>query len=265
MLEILIQNGQVVDGSGASRYRADVAIEGGRIVELGSLQGAEAKTVIDASGCVVTPGYIDMHSHSDFTLPVCPTADSLVHQGITTVVNGQCGASPAPLLSETRDHVVAAMASDDLPIPWDEWFSMGEYLDYLTRIGTSVNVVQLVGQGMVRGSVMGMVAGPADEAQMARMQAQVHKAMDAGAIGVSTGLIYPPGSYASTEELIAFTRPAGERDGFYFSHIRGESDTLLEAISEALEIGWATGSPVNISPWSTFCPSGRKKGARRTR
>ena len=247
MLDILIQNGVVVDGSGAPRYRADVAIEGDRIVEVGRLGGTEARTAIDASGCVVTPGFVDMHSHTDFTLPIGPTADSLVHQGITTAVVGQCGASPAPLLDETREQVIAMMESEEAPLSWDEWSTFGSYLDYLTRIGFSINIVSLVGQGTVRAAVMGFSADPANEAQIARMQAEVARAMDEGAIGVSTGLIYPPGSYASTEELIAVARPAGERGGFYFSHIRGEGDTLLAAVAEAILIGRETGAAVQIS------------------
>ena len=247
MSDILIKNGLVVDGSGAPRYRADVAIRGGRIVEIGQLEGAEAENVVDASGCVVTPGFVDMHSHADFTLPICPTADSLVHQGITTVVAMQCGSSPAPLLDDTREQVLAMMESKDTPLPWGEWSTFGSYLDYLTRIGLSVNVVPLVGQGTVRSAIMAFSAEPANEDEIARMQAEVVKAMEAGAIGVSTGLIYPPGSYASTEELVAITRPVGERNGFYFSHIRGEGDTLLEAIAEAIHIGRETGAAVQIS------------------
>jgi N-acyl-D-amino-acid deacylase len=247
MLDILIQNGLVVDGSGAPRYRADVAIEGDHIVEVGQLEGAEAEEVIDASGCVVTPGFVDMHSHADSTLPICPTADSLVHQGITTAVIGQCGVSPAPLLAETREQVLAMKKSEDRPLPWDKWSTFGSYLDYLRQIGLSVNAVPLVGQGMVRSAVMAFSAEPATEEEIAQMQAEVVKAMDEGAIGISTGLIYPPGSYASTEELIAVTRPAGEQGGFYFSHIRNEGDTLLEAVAEAIRIGRETGAAVQIS------------------
>ena len=252
MLNILIRNGQVVDGSGAPRRHADVGIAGDRIVEVGLLNGAEAEAVIDASGCVVTPGFVDMHSHTDFTLPIRPTADSLVHQGITTAVVGQCGASPVPLLDETREQVIAAMESKDVPLPWDRWSTFGSYLDYLAQIGTSINVVPLVGQGMVRQGVMGFVADPANKEEMARMQAEVITAMDEGAIGVSTGLIYPPGSYALTEELIGLTRPVGERDGFYFSHIRGEGNTLLEAVGEAIRIGRATGAAVQIAHFKAF-------------
>jgi len=247
MVDILIRNGVVVDGSGAARYRADVAIERDGIVDVGPMADANAEVVIDASGCVVAPGFVDMHSHADFSLPMCPTADSLVHQGITTVVVGQCGASPAPLLDDTRGQVTEMMKSKDMPVPWEQWASFGGYLTYLARIGTSVNVVPLVGQGTVRSAIMAFSSEPADHEQITRMQSEIVKAMDEGAIGVSTGLIYPPGSYASTEELIAVTHPVGKRGGFYFSHIRGEGDTLLEAVAEAIRIGRETGAAVQIS------------------
>jgi N-acyl-D-amino-acid deacylase len=247
MLDILIQNGEVVDGSGGVRYRADVGVEGGRIAKVGRLEGTPAATVLDAANCLVTPGFVDMHSHADFTLPILPTADSLVHQGITTTVVGQCGSSPAPLLPGTRETVVAMMASKDRPLPWDEWTSFGSYLDYLARIGTSINVVPLVGQGMVRAAVMGYSAEAPSAAQVDRMRAEIVKALDEGAIGVSTGLIYAPSSYASTEELIAITQPAGERGGFYFSHIRGEAHTLLDSVTEVIRIGRETGAPTQIS------------------
>lgn len=255
MLDILIANGEVVDGTGAPRRRADVAIAGGRIVEVGSLASAQARQVIDASGCAVTPGFVDMHSHTDFALPLCPTADSLLHQGITTAVTGQCGDTPVPLLAETRDEVTANMQSEEHPLPWEAWSTFGSYLDYLQDIGISPNVVPLVGQGMVRSAVMAFSAEPASAAQIARMQALVGQAMDEGAIGISTGLIYPPGSYASTEELIAVARPVGERGGYYFSHIRSEGDSLLEAVAEAIRIGRETGCAVQISH---FKASGRE-------
>ena len=247
MVDILIVNGLVIDGSGAPRRAGDVAIQGDRIVALGPAVSVQAETVIDAAGCVVTPGFVDMHSHADFTLPILPTADSLVHQGITTVVVGQCGMTPAPLLEGTRAQVLAAQRSDDAPLPWDRWSTFGSYLDTLRDIGLSLNVVPLVGQGMVRQAVMGFTAAAPTEGQMALMQAEVVRAMDEGAVGLSTGLIYPPGSYASTEELIAITRPVGERDGLYFSHIRGEGSGLLGSVAEAVRIGRETGAAVQIS------------------
>ena len=246
MLDILIQNAFVVDGTNTVKFWADVAIEGDRIVDVRRLKGAQAKTVIDAKGRAVAPGFVDMHSHADFALPVLPTADSLVRQGITTVVVGQCGGTPVPLLGETREIVLASRRSD-VPLPWNRWSTYASYLDYLREIGTSINVVPLVGQGTVRSAVMGFSASAPTSDQLTRMQAEVARAMDEGAIGISTGLIYPPGSYATTEEIIAVTRPVGERNGYYFSHIRGEAANLLEAIAEAIRIGRETGTSVEIA------------------
>ncbi len=251
-MDILITNGQVIDGSGAARFRADVLIEGDRIADIGQFEGAQAELVIDADGHVVSPGFIDMHSHADLTLPFGPTADSLVQQGITTAVVGQCGLSPAPLMPETREQVTSSMEAwsqmaPKMPMPWEAWSSFGSFLDHLTQIGISMNIAPLVGQGMIRSAIMGLTDGPATQEQMARMQVEVHKAMDEGAIGISTGLIYPPGSYASTAELIEVTRPAGVRGGFYFSHLRGEGANLLAALSEAITIGRETGAAVEVS------------------
>jgi N-acyl-D-amino-acid deacylase len=247
MIDLLIQNGEVFDGTGKPSYRADVAVMGDRIVEIGLLEGAQAPTIIDAGGCVVAPGFVDVHSHADFVLPLLPTADSLIHQGITTLVVGQCGASPVPLSPDTRDDAIASMETEDLPLPWELWSTFASYLDYLQQFGAAPNVVPLVGQGAVRTAVMGFTAAPADTDQVAAMQAEIIQAMEAGAIGVSTGLIYPPGSYARTEELVEVVRPVGERGGFYFSHIRGEGETLLEAVAEAIHIGRETGAAVEIS------------------
>ena len=255
-MDILITNGQVIDGSGAARFEADVLVENDRITDIGQLEGALAELVIDADGHVVSPGFIDMHSHADLTLPFGPTADSLVQQGITTAVVGQCGLSPAPLMPETREQVTRSMEAwsqmaPKMPMPWEAWSSFGSFLDYLSQIGISMNIVPLVGQGMIRSAIMGLADGPASQEQTARMQVEVHQALDEGAMGISTGLIYPPGSYASTEELIEVTRPVGQRGGFYFSHLRGEGATLLEALAEAIRIGRETGVAVEVSHFKT--------------
>lgn len=262
MLDILIRHGLVVDGSGAQRFPADVGIEQGRIVEIGSLGEATAATVIDASGWMVSPGFVDMHSHADFTLPILPTADSLIHQGITTVVVGNCGASPAPLYPHNRRDVIGALEAPFFPLPWDRWSTFGSWLDFFGENRVSVNVVPLVGHGLIRGGTMGFSAAPASAGEMAEMQVEVHKAMEEGAIGLSTGLIYPPGSFASTEELIEFTRPAGERGGFYFSHIRGEGAPVLASIAEAIRIGRETGAAVQISHFKAFGPPNWDKAPR---
>ncbi len=251
MHDIVIRNAEVIDGTGKPANRSDVAVDEGRIAEVGDLSRSSAKHVIDAKGWAVAPGFIDMHSHADFSLPIWPTADSMLHQGITTAVVGQCGLSPAPLLDETRAEVVAALSGFFgefvKDVPWHEWSSIGDYLNFLTRQGISPNVLQLVGQGVIRASVMGLGEGRADQGQMATMKDQVVAAMAQGAIGLSTGLIYPPGSFTATEELIELTQTVGECNGYYFSHIRGEGDTLLESVDEAIRIGREAGTPVQIS------------------
>ena len=247
MLDFVIRGGEVVDGSGKPRYRADVAVQGDTIASIGRFESSEARDVIDATGYAVTPGFVDMHCHADFTLPIRPTADSLVHQGITTAVVGQCGSSPAPLLEETREQVIASREQEDRPMPWERWSTFGSFLDYLRDEGISLNIVPLVGQGTIRAAVMTFSANNPAGPHMTQMQAQVEQAMDEGAVGLSTGLIYPPGSYAATDELVAVTMPVGRRNGFYFSHIRGEGATLLDAVSEAIHIGKETGAAVQIS------------------
>jgi N-acyl-D-amino-acid deacylase len=251
MSNIVIKNARVIDGTGAKAFHADIAVEGEIIAAVGQVIQNQGQKVIDAQGLVVAPGFIDMHSHADFSLPVVPTADSLVHQGITTAVIGQCGMTPAPLLDWNRNEVIAVssriVGGPDAKIPWEEWSSFGDYLSFLARIGISLNVVPLVGHRTIRAAVMGYASGRATPEQMKHMQAETIKAIEAGAIGLSTGLIYPPGSYASTEELVELTRVVGDRGGFYFSHIRGEAETLLEAVAEAIRIGRETGAAVQVS------------------
>ena len=261
MFDIVIKNGYVIDGSKSPRFKADVAIQGEKIAAIGEIDLARALRVIDAGNRVVAPGFIDMHSHGDFTLVGCPTADSLVHQGVTTAVVGQCGFSLAPLLPKTRDEVASSLETRKTSIPWDQWSDFRSYLDFMRSLGVSINLVPLVGQGTVRAGVIGFVSDRPNSGEMAAMKAQVIKAMEGGAIGISTGLIYPPGSYASTEELIELTRPVGERKGFYFSHIRGEGETLIEAVEEAIRIGRETGASVEISHLKASWPNNWPKQA----
>jgi N-acyl-D-amino-acid deacylase len=250
LYDIIIKNALVIDGAASPPFEADLAVTGQNIHDIGRLSRTAARISIDAGGCAVAPGFIDMHCHADFSLPVNPTADSLLHQGITSAVVGQCGLSPAPLLEETRAQVVEALggffSGVAKSLPWSEWNSFEDYLSFLKR-GVSLNVIPLVGQGVIRAGVMGFAEGRANESQMDRMKNELVKAMAQGAIGISTGLIYPPGSFTPTEELIELTKIVGSRNGFYFSHIRGEGDTLLEAVAEAIGIGRETGASVQIS------------------
>jgi N-acyl-D-amino-acid deacylase len=241
-MDVLLTGVDVIDGSGSSPYHADVAMQGDRIVAIGDLSGQSAATVIDGRGLVAAPGFIDMHSHSDSTLPINPQARSKIHQGVTTEVVGMCGGSPAPLNAAGKER---RMRSEPR-LPWS-WDTFGTYLDVLRSNGISVNVIPVVGHGTVREYVLGLEARPPTPDELDRMARAVSQAMDEGAWGLSTGLIYPPSVYADTEELVALSRVAAARGGFYFSHIRGESETLLHAIAEAIEIGERAGLPIQIA------------------
>ena len=248
-MDIIIRNVDILDGSGSPVFHADIGLEGDRMAEIGDLSAATADTVIDGTGLTAAPGFIDIHSHSDFTLPINPRAESKVRQGVTTEVIGQCGSSPAPIDPISGEGVMAAHPD----LPW-EWNTFGQYLDFLRRQGLSVNVVPLVGHGMIRGTGMGLADRAPTADEMGTMKRLVAQAMDEGAWGMSTGLIYPPSVYASTEEIVELSRVAAERDGFYFSHIRGEGLTLLKAIAEAIEIGEQAGLPVQIAHFKAARP-----------
>ena len=255
MLDLIIKNGLIIDGAGAPPYKGDLALKDGRIVLSPGPAPAEAARTMEAKGLAVCPGFIDMHSHADLTLADHPEAESLVHQGVTTAVTGQCGDSPAPLFPETKEEVIAAQAIGENTIPGDKWHTWAQHLDYFRRTGLSLNLVPLVGQGTIRAGIMGFAAGQAPPLALEAMRGEVVKAMEGGAWGISTGLIYPPGSYAATEELIALTEPVGERGGFYFSHIRGEGESLIPALEEAVEIGRRTGAKVRISHLKASWPA----------
>jgi N-acyl-D-amino-acid deacylase len=246
VLDTLIRGGTVIDGTGEPARRADVAIAGDRIEAIARLPDARAARVIDAAGHVVAPGFIDMHSHADFVLPGLPTADSLVHQGFTLAVAGNCGTSPAPFAPAHRQDIIDAAGLTVPALSWN-WTTFRSYLDGLIHQGVSINVAPLVGHGTVRFLVMGAGNAPPTADQLRTMATEVRHAIDDGAIGLSTGLIYAPGMFADTDELVALARAAAAAGGFYASHIRGEGETLLPAIAEAIEVGRRAAVPVEVS------------------
>src|SRR5207248_1639290 len=209
------------------------------------LPGA-ADLVLDVAGRVVAPGFIDMHSHSDLFYFGCPSAESKIRQGVTTEVVGMCSFSQAPVRpgrqALVKGWVGGIGVTPDLP-----WETFGEYLDALRSVRPSVNVVHLVGHGALRIAAMGFEARPAGADDLRGMERLLGEAMDAGAWGFSTGLVYPPSAYANTEELIALARSMRSRHGFYFSHVRGESSMLLDSIAEAIRIGDDGGVPAQIA------------------
>jgi N-acyl-D-amino-acid deacylase len=243
---LLIRHGTIIDGSGAPGQAADLAVGGDRIAAIAPGLSGEAARVIDATGHMVAPGFIDMHSHSDLVYHHCPTAESKVRQGVTTEVVGMCGFSPAPI-GPGRADLVRAWASGlgmDLATPWQ---TFAQYLDHLRGLGVSVNVAHFAGHGALRLASVGAEARTATPEEQATMERLLAEAMDAGAFGFSTGLVYAPSVYGTTEELIALSRTMAARGGIYCSHIRGEAATLEEAVREALLIGEQGGVPVQIS------------------
>jgi N-acyl-D-amino-acid deacylase len=234
MLDVLIKDAVVVDGTGAPAFKADVGIAEGRIALVGESVDRETKRTVQALGLHVAPGFVDPHTHSDLTLVGNPRAESKIHQGVTTEVIGNCGISPAPLLGAAVEETQAEAREIDVAVTWA---SMAEYLDRLRTPGVAVNVVPLVGHNTVRGSVLGFEDVQPTAGQLSEMERLVAEAMEQGARGLSTGLYYPPGFYARTEEVIGLARVVASLGGIYSSHIRNEGDRLLEAIAEAIEIG----------------------------
>ena len=249
MFDILIVGGAMVDGSGAPARQADVAVAGGKIVALGNLAHAEARERIDAAGLVVAPGFIDIHTHSDLPLLISPLAESKIRQGVTTEVIGNCGFSPAPITDESVNHLrqlSAFLAKGAAELDWS-WRSLGDYLERLEQQGVAVNVVPLVGHVTLRATAVGFDHRLPTAEELAAMKKWVRESMEAGAFGFSSGLVYPPSSYAETEELVDLSAVAAAHGGIYFTHIRGEGVTLMRATAEAIEIGERAGLPVQIA------------------
>jgi N-acyl-D-amino-acid deacylase len=241
--DILIRNGLLIDGSGSPGIVGDLAIADGRIAATGPDLAGEARRIIDARGLAVTPGFIDIKTHSDFTLPINPKAESKVRQGVTTEIIGHCGFSVAPVLPGKVE-----MLRDYLS-PSAPWLPFREttFPDYLASFpATAVNAGMLVGHHTLRLMVMGMAARPPDADELAQMIALTEDALAAGALGLSSGLFTAPGSYAAPDELVALCRVVKRHNAGYFTHLRDESNKVVEAVEEAIAIGRDCGVHVEI-------------------
>jgi N-acyl-D-amino-acid deacylase len=245
-LDLKIEGAEIVDGTGALGSRGDVGVRDDAIVAVGDLSREHAGRTVHAAGKVVAPGFIDMHSHSDWRLWDNPRAESKIRQGVTTEVVGNCGFSPAPVapefLEDLRGFALNVPAGMDF-----SWPSFGAYLSALDRRGLALNVAHLVGHGTLRIAAMGFARREPKAGELARMRALLAEAMDEGAFGMSTGLIYAPGSWATTGEIVEVSRAAARGRGFYASHMRGEGATLLQAVTEAITVGREADMPVQIS------------------
>lgn len=241
---ILIEGGTVIDGTGILGRPLDVAIDGAKIARLCKRSEAKGAVRIDASGLIVCPGFIDIHSHSEFHLLANPLAESKIRQGVTTELVGNCGSSPAPAIGAAREALEGYAELAEVRL---DWVTMDEYLLRLSNLKTSVNVATLVGASTLRQCVIGNSDTRAGEDELARMNRLLADAMLQGGIGLSSGLIYVPGCYASTEELVSLASTSASLGGFYASHIRGEGRTLVKAVKEAIRIGREGHSRVEIS------------------
>lgn len=237
--DFTIRNATVIDGSGSPAFLADVSIEGDRISAVGD--GQPAQVEIDAEGLVLTPGFIDTHSHDDGAFIRYPGMEFKLAQGVTTDISGNCGFSAAPNVPGEQPASGGALR---FPGPWRD---LAEYFAECEARRPAINNMMLAGHNTIRGWVMGNEQREPDAAEMAKMRAFVEQAMEQGACGFSTGLIYEPGRYSQTAEVVELASIAGRHGGLYATHMRNEGDQLLDAVEETLEIGKQAGCPVHIS------------------
>jgi N-acyl-D-amino-acid deacylase len=242
--DLLILGGLIYDGSGRPGVIGDVGIKNGKIVALGDLKSKSTTRKIDAAGMAVAPGFIDFHSHRDEELLLGTQAQSKIRQGVTTEIIGQDGGSVAPLTEKMR-----AEWSGNLKANYGieiDWLDFAGYFQRLEKSGLITNVASMVGQGSLREHVVGEDNRPATSEEIAKMQTLAREAFRQGADGISSGLEYTPGSFASTEEIIEICKAMDGR-GIYSTHMRNEDDTVLEAVDEAIRIARESGVALNIS------------------
>ncbi len=244
MVDLLVRGGMILDGSGAEPRIADVAVSDGRIVSVGQLKNMASKAEIDASGLAVSPGFIDIHSHSDYTLLVDPRAVSAIAQGVTLEVIGNCGFGCAPIMNPETAAANIYGFNNQIKLSWNR---VGEYLDRLAAARPAVNVLTLVPNGQLRRSVLGVADRPATQPEREKMKALLSEGLDDGAFGYSTGLEYPAERGAPDEELVELCKVAARAGGLYASHTRRRDDGAISAIDEAIRVGEQAGARIQIS------------------
>ncbi len=251
MFDLLIKNGTVVDGTGKRRFVSDIGVKEGLIADIGSLKHRNAKRIIDVNGLIVSPGFIDCHTHSDLSVLHDPARLPKVSQGVTTEVVGNCGMSAAPINKKTlnlmKEYVKPVLGDYD---SWS-WNSVADYLKIVEKANPVVNVAALIGHGTIRTSVMGFENRPPTSVELNLMKELIREGMEAGAFGISTGLSYPPGTYASTDELVELSKVVVEYGGIYATHLRDQVDGLVDSVNEAITIAEQTNIPIIISHHKT--------------
>ncbi|MGD8539777.1 MAG: D-aminoacylase [Candidatus Aminicenantes bacterium] len=250
--DLVIKNGRVFDGLGNEAISADIGIIGEKITKIGKISAAKGQTTIDASGLTVCPGFIDAHDHTSIELMVNPKAESSIRQGITTVVSGNCGSSPFPVADEIYDEYRDTMKDTyDIELTWRD---IKGFFSKLNEKGMALNYSTFVGQGTIRGFAVGYNDRPPKDEEMARMKALVAENIQNGALGLSSGLEYAPGSYAQQDEIVELCQTAAQNGGLYATHMRDESDQLLEAMDEAIDVSRKTGIRLQISHFKIAYP-----------
>ncbi len=252
MYDVIIENGQIVDGTGNPWIRADLGVKDGKIASIGLLNEAHAVARINAKGNVVSPGFVDIHTHSDAILLSEAREDAKVIQGVTTEVIGNCGISAAPISLKHLEMLkkYCSPVFGAAPLAWD-WRAYGEYLDRLEKRKSISNVAGLVGHGSIRIAAMGFDNREPNSEELVLMKRLIEDALDEGAFGLSSGLIYPPGVFSKTSELIELCKLVTEAGGIYTTHMRGETDTVLDSVRETIEIAAKSGVSTEISHHKT--------------
>jgi N-acyl-D-amino-acid deacylase len=241
--DLLIEGAELIDGSGDARVRADIAIRGDRISKVGDLKGMDANARIDASGLVVAPGFIDAHTHDDRAVMSTPDMTPKLSQGVTTVVTGNCGVSLAPLAHREPVPPLNLLGGAD----WYRYASMGEYMADVEASPPAINLAPLVGHTTLRAATMDELDRPATDKEIQRMSVLLDEALDAGCIGMSTGLAYAPAIAAPTDEVVALAERLPPHGGIFTTHMRNEDEKVVESVEETLEIGRRARVPVVIS------------------
>jgi N-acyl-D-amino-acid deacylase len=251
MVDLLIRNGMVVDGSGSSAFVTDIAVKDGMIKRIEPSLKVECKKELDASGKVVCPGFIDIHSHTDATILINSKAESKIRQGVTTEIVGNCGSSAAPLtdafLTEIRDHLTINSNYGNRNNIGKLWMTFGEYIGHLKKLPLGINLMPMVGHSTLRSAAMGLKSGPPNQNEMRAMEDLLEKSLEEGAVGMSTGLEYVPGSFCQTDELIRLGRVIERHNKIYTTHIRDESHSLFPSIEEAIKTAEESGCRMEIS------------------
>jgi len=247
MYDILIKNGIIVDGTGAPSFKADIAIKDGFIKKIAQDIKDSAIETIDSTERFVTPGFIDYHSHSDMCVLFGTDGHNYLEQGITTEITGHCGSSPAPVLRTSYNEVRDLMSEEKYNEISEACSSFTTFTEYASKMKLGTNMAFYAGQGTIRLKVMGYSGDKPTAEQLDAMRSLVREAMESGFIGISSGLIYPPSVYADEDEIVELAKEAAKYGGSYVSHIRGESDTVIEAVTEAISVGERSGCDVIIS------------------